>query len=297
MENNWEEKKNKRVNLRLENSFDDEYFTLINGIDDFLFADKIYVSNYGEVYNKNQEKLFHYEPSSINLRLVNGVLKSFSRWSLTAKIFEMSNIDYETRRRVKKLSYGYNIQNGKKHRLNKKNKLNIGTDSCVDNNEENIHNECNNFKNKINYIIDPELNSLELELNKYKFIYSEILNQKINLEIKIQELENRIKLAKDMSDKKYENTLIYIIRPKHNNFYMYIGHTIDKDRRLKEHMRSTDNDNKKLYKTIRETGGWEHWEMIEIGRYNCKCKEDALKIEQEWCEKLRPNLNSTSPFA
>ena len=41
----------------------------------------------------------------------------------------------------------------------------------------------------------------------------------------------------------------------------------------------------------------EHWELIEIGKYECNCREDALKIEQEWCEKLRPNLNSVSPFA
>ena len=88
-----------------------------------------------------------------------------------------------------------------------------------------------------------------------------------------------------------------MIRPKHNNFYMYVGHTIDKDRRLKEHIRGTENDNKKLYKTIRDTGGWEHWEMIEIDSCACKCREEALKIEQDWCEKLRPNLNSVSPFS
>jgi predicted GIY-YIG superfamily endonuclease len=78
---------------------------------------------------------------------------------------------------------------------------------------------------------------------------------------------------------------------------MYVGHTTDKDRRLKEHIRSTETDNTKLYKTIRDTGGWEHWEMIVISSYVCNCKEEALKIEQEWCEKLRPNLNSISPFA
>ena len=72
---------------------------------------------------------------------------------------------------------------------------------------------------------------------------------------------------------------------------------IDKERRLKEHIRATEKDNKKIYKTIRETGGWEHWEMIELSSCVCECKEDALKIEQEWCEKLRPNLNSNSQFA
>ena len=124
----------------------------------------------------------------------------------------------------------------------------------------------------------------------------EIMNQKMNLEIKIRAIEEKIKSITE-NDSKYKNTIIYMIRPKHNNFYMYVGHTTDKDRRLKEHIRSTECDNTKLYKTIRDTGGWEHWEMITISSYVCSCKEDALKIEQEWCEKLRPNLNSISPFA
>ena len=184
-----------KLNLQFENKFNDEYFLLINGIDNFLFEEKIYISNYGE------------------------------------------------------------------------------------------------------NVADIEINNLELELYKYKFVYNEILNQKTNLEIKIKDIENKIQLNKKINDNKYKNTIIYMIRPKHNNFYMYIGHTIDKERRLKEHKRSTENDNKKIYKTIRETGGWEHWELIELASYVCECREDALKIEQEWCEKLRPNLNSNSPFA
>jgi predicted GIY-YIG superfamily endonuclease len=127
-------------------------------------------------------------------------------------------------------------------------------------------------------------------------MHNEILNQKIHLETKIRDIEDKIKQKTELNSK-YINTIIYMIRPKRNNFYMYIGHTTDKARRLKEHIRSTENDNTKLYNTIRETGGWDHWEMIEICSYECTCREDALKIEQQWCEKLRPNLNSTSPFA
>ena len=205
----------------------------------------------------------------------------------------MSNTEYESRRRLKKISYGYNIQNSKKDKIKKI----YNTNTVIDNEKDDNKSTINNYSKLKENVADIELNNLELELYKYKFVYNEILNQKTNLEIKIKDIENKIQLNKKINDNKYKNTIIYMIRPKHNNFYMYIGHTIDKERRLKEHKRSTENDNKKIYKTIRETGGWEHWELIELASYVCECREDALKIEQEWCEKLRPNLNSNSPFA
>ena len=78
---------------------------------------------------------------------------------------------------------------------------------------------------------------------------------------------------------------------------MYVGHTTNKENRLKQHISSTYEGETKLYRTIGDTGGWDNWEMVEIGKYNCLNKNEALKVEQSWCEKLRPNLNSVSPFA
>lgn len=291
------EKTQDTIDLKFENSFDDEYFKLMDGIDNFLFEDKIYISNYGEIYNCSQNRLFDYESSSVNLKVVNGCIKSFSRWNLTINSFDISNGDYENKRRLKKLSYGYSIQNQKK--FQKDNKLKkINEAKVIVKNEisgQNF-NSTNIMTNYISKVHESSIDDLDLELHKYKFIYNGILNQKKDLEIKIKDIEEKIKHKMDLKNK-YTNTVIYMIRPKRNNFYMYIGHTTDKDRRLKEHMRLTASDNTKLYNTIRETGGWEHWELIEIGSYNCKCREDALKIEQEWCEKLRPNLNSISPFS
>lgn len=281
-----------KLNLQFENKFNDEYFLLINCIDNFLFEEKIYISNYGEVYNKSQSKLFDYENSTLNLRVINGGSKGFSRWNLTTNSFSISNTEYESRRRLKKISYGYNIQNNKKDKIKKIYKTNTLIDNEKDDNKSTI----NNYNKLKENVPETEVSNLELELYKYKFVYNEILNQKTNLEIKIKDIENKIQLSKKINDNKYKNTIIYMIRPKHNNFYMYIGHTVDKERRIKEHKRSTENDNRKIYKTIRETGGWEHWELIELSSYVCECREDALKIEQEWCEKLRPNLNSNSPF-
>jgi len=292
MENLSNEKINfSELNIKFKNKFEGEYFKLVDNIDDSYFEDDIYISNYGEVYNKSQDRLFDYENSTINLRTKNGITKGISRWNLTTNVFDISNKEYETRRRLKKLSYGYGIQNAKQFKTKKI------EEPIIINEKQSVTKDSPKNKEKNVDKISDYLNDLELELYKYKFIYSEILQQKNNLEIKIDDLESKIKIQKEINENKYKNTTIYMIRPKHNNFYMYVGHTLDKERRLKEHIRATVNDNKKLYKTIRETGGWEHWEMIEISTYNCKCKEDALKIEQEWCEKLRPNLNSISPFA
>ena len=281
------------ININFKNKFNDEYFKLVDNIGEEFFEDIIYVSNYGEVYNKSQDRLFDYENSTINLRIRNSITKGISRWNLTTNIFGISNTEYEDRRRSKKQSYGYGIQNSKKNKIKKPdqyvitndNKTNIIKDYLI--NKEIIEDKTPDFV----------MDDIEIELFKYKYIHNEILQQKNNLEIKIKDLENKIKIKYETTDNKYKNTVMYMIRPKYNNFYMYVGHTVDKDRRLKEHMRATLSDNKKIYKTIRETGGWEQWEMIEISTYACNCREDALKIEQEWCEKLRPNLNSTSPFA
>jgi hypothetical protein len=53
--------------------------------------------------------------------------------------------------------------------------------------------------------------------------------------------------------------------------------------------------NYKIYKTIRENGGWENWSMIEIERRSCIDYVDACKIEREWLEKLQANLNGNIP--
>ena len=280
------------LNIKFKNKFDDEYFKLVDNIGELFFEDTIYVSNYGEVYNKSQNRLFDYENSTINLRIKNSSIKGISRWNLTTNMFGISNTEYETRRRSKKISYGYGIQNSKQFKIKKSEKF-----VTIDNKPNIVNGYLINKQIIEDKTLNLEIDDSELELFKYKFVYNEILQQKYKLETQIKELENKIKIKCETTDNKYKNTIIYMIRPKHNNFYMYVGHTVDKDRRLKQHIRGTVSDNKKLYRTIRETGGWEHWEMIEISCYTCNCREDALKIEQEWCEKLRPNLNSTSPFA
>ena len=264
--------------------FDNEEFKKVEGIDGLIFEDSIYVSNYGEVYNKTQKKLHEYENSTVYIKISHEGIKGISRWKLTTSTFDIIDSEYEKNRKLKKIKYGFSVQNSRKYL---KDQVNLNNDCEIIKKKE----ERNNGNDEFN------IEDLNIELIKYKFFYEEVIKQKNNLEKKITGIEELIKHSRETNENKYKNTLIYMIRPKHNNFYMYVGHTIDKNRRLKEHRRATETENSKLYKTIRETGGWDHWEMVEISTSECKCREEALKIEQDWCEKLRPNLNSVSPFA
>ena len=264
----------------------DEYFKLLKKLEEDIFDDIIYLSNYGDIYNETQDRLYSYESSSVNLK-VNNTLHSISRWNATVSIFNMENREYEENRKLKKIKYRLKEPEIiiKSLKISKQN--NIELKPKANSQLENIYFEKNkayiavlNLKNKL------EIELKELDINKNK------------MEIELKELENAIKkIFIDNAENKYNNTIMYIIRPKYNNFYMYVGHTINKEIRLKQHIEKTNDSDTKLYKTIRETGGWTNWDMIEIETFSCETKQDALKREQEWCIKLCPNLNSISPFA
>jgi predicted GIY-YIG superfamily endonuclease len=267
-------------------SMSDEQFTRVFQIYGYEFEDDIFVSNYGEVYNKTNDNLYSYEPSSVNLKIKNGGLKSVSRWDLTISVYKLENKEYEKRRAIKKKAYGYKVQN------------NIQTD--INPKKSAFFNKNDEVKvNKSIPLNNPEIELLKLE-NEYFKKQNEFQQIKKEYEEDLKKLEiliNNKRLEQEKTNK-YDNTYFYIIRPKYNNFYMYVGHTINFENRLCQHIEKTKSCcETKLYKTIRDTGGWDSWEMIIIDERICKNKEDALKIEQDWCEKLRPNLNSKSPFA
>ena len=202
----------------------------------------------------------------------------------------MENVEYEKRRSVKKKIYGFKVQNKAtqvKKMLDKK----IHILSDLNTKEERFLNNTENLN-----IIDVDILKLENEYLKKQNEYEKI---KKDYEDQLKNIESMIKEKRlEKENNKYDHACFYIIRPKYNNFYMYVGHTINFENRLHQHIEKTEGDgDTKLYKTIRDTGGWDNWEMVKIDERYCKNKQDALKIEQDWCEKLRPNLNSKSPFA
>ena len=100
----------------------------------------------------------------------------------------------------------------------------------------------------------------------------------------------------------YSNTVIYKILCNDLSITgCYVGHTTDFVRRKQRHKYycTNESDNKKsslkVYKTIRDNGGWDNYSMIEIEKYPCKDANEACAKEREWFERLDSNLNMVYP--
>jgi GIY-YIG catalytic domain len=101
----------------------------------------------------------------------------------------------------------------------------------------------------------------------------------------------------------YSNTIIYKISCLDSNITeCYVGHTIDFCKRKKSHKRScenikSDNYNCKLYKFIRNNGGWNNWKMEIVAFYNCNDLHEAKEKEQKHFNELQATLNSVEPLS
>lgn len=99
----------------------------------------------------------------------------------------------------------------------------------------------------------------------------------------------------------YKNTVIYKIMCKDETITdIYIGHTTNFKQRNKLHkstcnVESLKGYNYKIYKIIRENGGWDNWTMTIIEEYPCESVNDARERERYWIEKESSQLNVTIP--
>lgn len=87
----------------------------------------------------------------------------------------------------------------------------------------------------------------------------------------------------------YSNTIIYKICCKDSSIQdVYIGHTTNFTQRKYSHKLACNSSNNKLkiYNIIRQTGGWNNWDMIEIAKYNCNSHSDARIKQQIHIEQL-----------
>jgi hypothetical protein len=92
----------------------------------------------------------------------------------------------------------------------------------------------------------------------------------------------------------YSNTIMYKISCKDQTIKdLYVGHTTNFMQRKSLHKSACENPNSssKLYKIIRENGGWYNWEMSEIVVLNLKNSTEARIKENEYYEKLKADLN------
>lgn len=100
----------------------------------------------------------------------------------------------------------------------------------------------------------------------------------------------------------YSNTIIYKITCNDSKVVdKYVGHTTNFVQRKHSHKNSTNNNkspcyNLKLYKTIRDNGGWDNWKMEIVQFYNCKNIYEAKMREQSHYTQLNASLNSIEPF-
>jgi len=82
---------------------------------------------------------------------------------------------------------------------------------------------------------------------------------------------------------------------------IYIGHTTNFTKRKSGHKNRCNNEkdkfyNFKVYKFIRDNGGWNNWEMIEIEKFSCVDENEAKARERYWIETLNCSLNSYIPL-
>ena len=81
----------------------------------------------------------------------------------------------------------------------------------------------------------------------------------------------------------------------------YVGHTTDMTKRKCSHKSRCNSEknkahNLKIYKIIRENGGWDNWDMVLVEKFPCNDKFEACKRERELYEELDAKMNSTKPY-
>jgi hypothetical protein len=99
----------------------------------------------------------------------------------------------------------------------------------------------------------------------------------------------------------YSNTIIYKIVCKDLTITdLYIGSTTNFIKRKAMHKRNalnlTHKDSSfKVYEMIRNNGGWDNWDMVEIEKYPCIDGNEARARERYRYEELMPTMNTIRP--
>ena len=96
----------------------------------------------------------------------------------------------------------------------------------------------------------------------------------------------------------YSKIVIYKIES--NNLDItdcYIGSTVNFHKRFAQHKNSCKNPNRiaysyKVYKFIRENGGWDNWSMKILEFYPCNNKGEAYERECHYIECNNTTLNT-----
>ena len=99
----------------------------------------------------------------------------------------------------------------------------------------------------------------------------------------------------------YSNTIIYKLCCKDPSITdVYVGHTTNFTNRKGHHKINCNNEEGTknhyyVYSFIREHGGWNNWEMIQIEHINCVDDIEARTHERHHLELLGATLNKVIP--
>jgi hypothetical protein len=96
----------------------------------------------------------------------------------------------------------------------------------------------------------------------------------------------------------YANTVIYKIQHKNDKNLLYVGHTTDFIKRKADHKKNVLYDLKKsnVYNLIRDNGGWDMFDMIQLEEFPCLNKREAEKRENDVMHELKASMNSIRSF-
>jgi predicted GIY-YIG superfamily endonuclease len=101
----------------------------------------------------------------------------------------------------------------------------------------------------------------------------------------------------------YSNTIIYklVHKEDYDNANIYIGSTTDYIRRKNNHKNSCNSEktigyNDKKYQYIRNNGGWDCFNMIEVEKYNCNDGNEARAREEYWRSHFNSQLNTKRAY-
>jgi hypothetical protein len=96
----------------------------------------------------------------------------------------------------------------------------------------------------------------------------------------------------------YSKTIIYklVHNEDYDNANIYIGSTTDFITRKNAHKKSCNNEkqkahNDKKYQYIRDNGGWDRFNMIEVEKFPCNDGNEARSREEYWRCHFNSQLN------
>ena len=99
----------------------------------------------------------------------------------------------------------------------------------------------------------------------------------------------------------YTKTSIYKICCKDATITdIYIGSTCNFNRRKAQHKSNCNKEiskeyNQYKYQFIRDNGGWDNWDMIELKEFSCENKREKDTEERKHIDELKPSLNKVLP--